>query len=53
MKNLHRFAAGIFVVLCLSLLAGCGGRSDSGSNSTTSPPSSNWDSMVWDQGNWS
>ena len=39
-------------VLAATILASCskgGGASSSGS--TTAPPS-NWDSLVWDQGNW-
>jgi hypothetical protein len=36
------------------LLSGCSRNSDSGNSSGSSSGSgTNWDSMVWDQGNWS
>jgi len=42
--------AGVLVVLVF--LAACGGGGGGGSSSSAEPPSNNWDSMVWDQGNW-
>ena len=36
--------------ICL-VLFGCGGGG--GSSDSASAPSNNWDSLVWDQGNWS
>lgn len=42
----------IFVLVALAALTtACGGSGGGGNNNTT--PSSNWDSLVWDQGNWS
>ncbi len=35
------------------LLSSCGGGGGGGSSSSAAPPSNNWDSMIWDQGNWS
>jgi len=35
------------------VLSSCGGGGGGGgSNPAAAPPSNDWDSMVWDQGNW-
>jgi hypothetical protein len=34
------------------LLCSCGGGGGGGSSNSAAPPSNNWDSLVWDQGNW-
>ncbi len=46
----------VFLLMAIAtLIAGCGG-SGGGDNTPSTPPatgSSNWDTMVWDQDNWS
>jgi hypothetical protein len=47
--TLRRIAAIVLIGTSL-LLGSCGGHG--GSSSSAAPPSNNWDSMIWDQGNW-
>jgi len=46
--TIKRMAAALTIGATI-LLSSCSGG---GSSSGAAPPSSNWDSMVWDQGNW-
>jgi hypothetical protein len=42
-------------ILAAAILAAChkgGGGASGNSTPTPTPPSSNWDSMIWDQGKW-
>jgi hypothetical protein len=48
--SLRRIAAIVLIGTAL-LLDSCGGGGGGGGGGTPAP-SSNWDSMVWDQGNW-
>jgi ABC-type proline/glycine betaine transport system substrate-binding protein len=43
------------IVAVVAMLGACSksGGGASGNSSTVTPSSSNWDSMAWDQGNWS
>lgn len=52
MSGLTRLIA---VVLAVSLLVGACSKSktESSGGTTTTAPSGNWDSLTWDQGNWS
>lgn len=43
----RRLTAALAIGVAL-VLGGCGG----GGDGAAAPPSNNWDSMVWDQGNW-
>lgn len=45
-----RVLTGISILFVLVTLAACGGGGGAGA---PPPPSNQWDSMVWDQGNWS
>jgi len=44
-------AAGALIIAATIWLSSCGGGGFEES-SPDAAPSSNWDSMVWDQGNW-
>ncbi len=46
---IRRVAAAPVIGAAMFLFA-CGGRD--GTSTGAPPPSNNWDSMVWDQGNW-
>lgn len=50
-KFIHLFSA---ISLCLLLGCGGGGGSDEPAPPATPPPvaDNNWDSLVWDQGEW-
>jgi len=48
--TIRRIAAALVIGASIALCA-CGGEGG-GSSSGAAPPSNNWDSMVWDQGNW-
>ena len=50
MRTLNRLLVAILVGL---LLAACSKSKSSDTTSAPATPSANWDSMVWDQGNWS
>ena len=41
----------VLIALAVIALSGCGGGGG-GSSSSPPAPSSNWDSLVWDQSNW-
>jgi hypothetical protein len=45
-------AVGAFIIAATMWLSGCGGGNAGQTGPGTQPPSNNWDSMVWDQGNW-
>jgi hypothetical protein len=45
--NIRILAATLLIGVAM-VLSACGGRS----SGNASPPSNNWDSMIWDQGNW-
>ena len=45
--NIRILAATLLIGVAM-VLSACGG----GSSGNASPPSNNWDSMLWDQGNW-
>lgn len=47
MKPYHRVFGSLVIAILLFCFSGCGGGG--GGSSTTS---SNWDQLVWDQGNW-
>jgi predicted small lipoprotein YifL len=44
--------AAFVVFLGLLTLAACGGGGGGGGETPPSSTSSNWDQLVWDQGNW-
>ena len=48
--TLRRMAVALAIGAVL-VLTSCGGGSGGGSGGGAPPPA-NWDSMVWDQGNW-
>jgi hypothetical protein len=51
--NTIKRAAGAIMIAATMWLSACGGGGNAGQSlPATTPPSSNWDSMVWDQGNW-
>ena len=39
-------------VLLAGLILGACGGGGGGPSPSPAPPSNNWDSMIWDQGNW-
>jgi len=49
-RTLHRLIVAVLVGL---LLAACSKSKSSDNTGTSAAPSANWDSIVWDQGNWS
>ena len=53
MKNFKKLLSLLFMALAITACGGGGGGG--GDGGTTPPPagSSDWDTMVWDQDNWS
>ena len=49
--NIRILAATLLIGVAM-VLSACGGGGGGGSSGNASPPSNNWDSMLWDQGNW-
>ena len=49
--NLARICC-VLGLLTLGACNGGGGGGGGGSNSNAAPTSNNWDSLIWDQGNW-
>jgi hypothetical protein len=47
--TIQRVATALMIGAAI-LLCSCGGGG--GSSNSAAPPSNNWDSMIWDQGNW-
>jgi uncharacterized protein YceK len=44
----------VISIIASVVLMGCSRKATSDAGSASSPvPGTNWDSMVWDQGNWS
>lgn len=43
----------LLVLFVATLLAACSKSKNSDTTSAPGAPSANWDSIVWDQGNWS
>lgn len=50
LKTVTKRLASALLIGAAMFLSSCGGGG--GSSGATAPPSNNWDSMVWDQGNW-
>jgi hypothetical protein len=47
-------SAFLFLIVAMTFsLSACSKKSTGENGGATSSPNGNWDSMVWDQGNWS